>query len=600
MLDVRSGARSGTGPHGHVQPYALHHPRAFGAEPLGGDQWRFGLWSPEAREVQLDLGGARHGMVRGADGVWTLTQAAKADAPYAFVVDGQATPDPLARAQMGLDVWGPSRLVDPRRHPWRSEWGGRPWEEAVIYELHLGTFTPEGTFAAAQRRLPDLAALGVTAIEVMPVAHGPGMRGWGYDGALLFAPHPAYGTPEDMKRFVEAAQGQGLMVILDVVMNHFSPEGSDLHRIAPAMFDDGRTTPWGDAIAFEQPAVRAFFKDLVLGWITEYRLDGIRFDAVHQILDKTEPHFMIELGQALRDKDFGRPIHLILEDERNLTGLRDTGLYTAQWNDDFHHAIHALLTGEKHAHFARYAVDPVGDLVKVLAEGHGEAGQPREGLDEPRGEPSAHLPWTAFVNHNQNHDQVGNHPGGRRLITLVEDPKAAEVAHALLLTSPFVPMLWMGEEVGEEGPFHYFCDVSPELGEAIAKGRYKEFSLIDDGNEGFPEPNLPESFEQSRPFAQEGSEHARHWRELTRRLLALRHERIVPLMKSGRGGPARVERRGDKALSATWPFHDGFVVAHVNLGAPPDEPPTTTEPHDIALGDIARDPYAFVLIVSRP
>ena len=599
MLDVRSGARSGTGRHGHVQPYALHHPRAFGAEPLGGGQWRFGLWAPEAREVQLDLGGARHGMTRGTDGVWSLTQAAQADPPYAFVVDGQATPDPLARAQVGLDVWGPSRLVDPRRHAWTSDWAGRPWEEAVIYELHIGTFTPEGTFAAARARLPELAELGITAIEILPVPHGPGARGWGYDGALLAAPHPAYGTPEEMKDLVEAAQGLGLMVILDVVMNHFSPEGSDLHRIARAMFDAEATTPWGDAIDFAKPPVRRFFTDLVLGWITEYRLDGIRFDAVHQILDPTTPHFMRELGQAIRDKNWGRPIHLILEDERNLTELRDSGLYAAQWNDDFHHAIHTRLTGEDHAHLARYARDPMGDLTLALAQGQVEVGQPREGLDEPRGAPSAHLPWTAFVNHNQNHDQIGNHPGGARLLTLAE-PKAVEVAHALLLTSPFTPMLFMGEEVGETTPFHYFCDVSPELGKLVAEGRYKEFSLIDDGKAGFLDPNDPATFEASKPFGNTGSDHARHWRELTRRLLALRHERIVPLLKSGRAAPAEVQRRGEFALSATWPFRDGFIVTHVNLGGPPDDPPSVTEPNDLALGDIARDPYAITVIVSRP
>jgi malto-oligosyltrehalose trehalohydrolase len=581
-------------------PYALHHSRRWGADPLGRGLWRFALWAPEAQAVELDLRGERHAMARDSDGFWRATRVAAADAPYAFVVDGQPTPDPLARAQMGLDLWSPSRLVDPRRHAWTTEWTGRPWEEAVIYELHIGTFTPEGTFEAATRRLPDLAALGVTALEIMPVAHGPGNRGWGYDGALLFAPHPAYGTPEAMKRFTEAAQSLGLMVILDVVMNHFSPEGSDLHRIAAPMFDDSRTTPWGDAIDVSKPPVRAFFTDLVLGWLTEYRLDGIRFDAVHQVLDPTTPHFLIELGRAVRDKPWGRPIHLILEDERNLTDLRDTGLYTAQWNDDFHHALHARLTGEDHAHLARFARDPIGDLVASLAQGQVEVGQPREGLDEPRGAPSGHLPWTAFVNFLQNHDQAGNHPGGKRLLSLAADRKGVEVAYALLLAAPFTPMIWMGEEQGEETPFHYFCDVSAELGEAISKGRYKEFSLIDDGKEGFLDPNDPATFEASKPFRDEGSEQARHWRELTRRLLALRHERIVPLMKSGRAGPARVERRGDFALSVTWPFRDGFIVAHLNLGGVPDEPPTVTEPHDLALGDIAWDPYAIAIIVSRP
>ncbi len=596
MLDTTT---PGTARLPRTAPFALHHPRTWGAEPLGKGLWRFALWSPEAGSVELDLGGERHAMARGDDGFWRVTRLARADGPYAFVVDGQPTPDPLARAQMGPDIWGPSRLLDPRRHAWTTEWRGRPWEEAVILEIHIGTFTPEGTFAAAARRLPELAALGFTAIEIMPVPHGPGTRGWGYDGALLAAPHPAYGTPEDLKRLVEAAQSLGLMVILDVVMNHFSPEGSDLHRIAKAMFDADRVTPWGDAVDFTKPAVRQFFLDLVLGWITEYRLDGIRFDAVHQILDPTTPHVMVEIGQAIRGKGWGRPIHLILEDERNLTELRDTGLYAAQWNDDFHHAVHTRLTGEDHAHLARYARDPVGDLVLALGQGQVETGQPREGLDEPRGAPSEHLPPTAFINCNQNHDQIGNHPGGRRLITMA-DRKAVEVAHALLLTSPFIPMLFMGEELGEDTPFHYFCDVSPELGKLISEGRYKEFSLIDDGQEGFLDPNDPATFAASRPYRDTSSEQARHWRELTRRLLALRHERIVPLLASGRAGPGEVRRRGEFALSATWAFRDGFIVTHLNLGGPPDEPPAVTEPHDFALGDIATDPYAIAVIVSRP
>ncbi len=596
MLDDRA---SGDARIGKCAPYALHHPRAWGADPLGKGLWRFSLWSPDASSVVLDLAGERHDLARDGDGFWRVTRLARTDGPYAFVVNGQSTPDPMARAQMGTDIWGPSRLVDPRRHGWTTQWRGRPWEEAVIEEIHIGTFTAEGTFAAAAQRLPELADLGITAIEIMPVPHGPGVRGWGYDGALLAAPHPAYGTPEDMKGLVESAQSLGLMVILDVVMNHFSPEGSDMHRVAPGLFDANRVTPWGDAIDFSKPPVRQFFRDLVLGWITEYRLDGIRFDAIHQVQDPTTPHFMIELGRAIREKRWGRPIHLILEDERNLTELRDTGLYTAQWNDDFHHAVHARLTSENHAHLARYAKDPIGDLVRSLTEGHVEAGQPRDGLETPRGAPSGHLPWTAFVNFNQNHDQIGNHPGGRRLISMT-DRRGVEVAHALLLTSPFTPMLYMGEEIGEETPFHYFCDVSPELGRLVAEGRYKEFGLIDGGQQGFVEPNERSTFEASRPYRSEASEHAGYWRKLTRRLLTLRQERIVPLIKSGRAGPATVERRGEFALSATWPFRDGFIVTHLNLGGPPDEPPVVGEPHDFALGNVATDPYAITVAVRRP
>jgi malto-oligosyltrehalose trehalohydrolase len=381
-------------------------------------------------------------------------------------------------------------------------------------------------------------------------------------------------------------------------MNHFSPEGSDMHRIAPGFFDPEESSPWGAAIDFGQPAARSFFIDLCLGWITEYRLDGLRFDAIHEIRDPdSDPEFMVELARAIRSKDFGRPIHLVNEDARNVPTLIRDGLSTEQWADDFHHAMHPLLTGEGKGYLAEFAEDPVAKLTHVLAEGFA---RPGEGAPEPEeGLPVYGLPWTAFICHNQNHDQIGNRPDGGRLITLVEDERAVEVAHALLLTLPFIPMLFMGEEEGERGPFHYFCDVEEELAEAIRKGRKEQFGKMFESDD-FPDPNDPRTMEESRPFADEDSEHARRWRELTRRLLALRHERIVPLMKSGRAGPTRVERRGEFALSATWPFHAGFVVAHVNLGGPPDEPPTTTEPHDVALGDIARDPYAFALIVSRP
>jgi malto-oligosyltrehalose trehalohydrolase len=576
---------------------ALRHRRTWGAEPLGGGRWRFALWAPEAGEAALRLGGRDHAMERGGDGFWRAEAGARAGDAYAFVVDGRATPDPMARAQASLDLWGPSVLVDPGAHRWAADWRGRPWEEAVVYELHLGTFTPEGTFAAAARRLPALAELGVTAIEVMPVAHGPGRRGWGYDGALLFAPHPAYGSPEEMRAFVAAAQGCGLSVILDVVMNHFSPEGSDMHRIAPGFFAEGRDTPWGAAIDFARPAVRAFFKDLCLGWLADYRLDGIRFDAVHQILDDTDPHFMLELGRAIRAEDWGRPIHLILEDERNLPHFRDTGLYDAQWNDDFHHALHVRLTGETQKHLLRYAADPVGDLARVLAEGQCETGQPREGLDEPRGAPAGHLPWTAFVNCNQNHDQVGNHPRNARLIALAPEARAAEVAHALLLGAPFVPMLWMGEEVGSREPFFYFTDVSEALARAISEGRRREFGLKE--GESYPEPNDPDTFERSRPFRDEDGDQARHWRELTRRLLQLRRERIVPLLRSGRAHPARVERRGEGSLSAAWPFRAGTLRIHVNLGAPPDDPPPLEGPVDLALGDLAGDAWAIAIVVEH-
>lgn len=578
-------------------PDALHHPSAWGAEPQGQGLWRFALWAPGVGEVALELDGARTAMERGPDGVWRVMRPAQAGEAYGFVVDGGFTPDPFARAQAGGDIMGPSRLVDPRAYAWGGPYAGRPWEEAVLYELHVGTFTPEGTFAAAAARMADLAALGITAVEVMPVAHFPGQRGWGYDGALLAAPHPAYGTPDDMRRFVEAAQAAGIMVILDVVLNHFSPEGSDMQRVVPEMFDREESTPWGAAIAFKEPMVRAFFRDLCLLWLTEYRLDGLRLDAVHEIRDPdSETHFLVELARAVRGADLGRPLHLVTEDSRNIPDLRepDEGggkLYDAEWNDDFHHSLHCLLTDERHSYLASFAEDPTRDLVRALSEGYAEAGQPRTG--GARGAPAGHLPFTAFVNHNQNHDQTGNHPGGRRLITIAPE-EAMEVAHALLLTGPFVPMLFMGEEAGSRAPFHYFTDVDPALALLIQEGRQGEFGSAD--GEPMPNPNDLAIFVLSHPFRAADAPRAAEWRDLTRRLLAFRRERVVPLLRSGRAGPAETSRVGPAAVRAEWPFRAGRLIAQANLGTPPDVAPAGG-PHDLAIRDVARDPFAFAVSV---
>ncbi len=586
-------------------PHALHHPKALGAEPLAGRLWRFALWAPRAGRVELDLAGGRRPMARDARGTWRAEAEAADGAAYAFVVDGAPTPDPLARAQAGLDVAGPSRLVDPRRHAWATAWAGRPWEEAVLYELHVGTFTPEGTFAAAARRLPGLAALGVTAVELMPVGHFPGRRGWGYDPCLLLAPHPAYGTPEDLRRFVEEAQRLGLMVILDLVLNHVSPEGSDLHRIAPDFFDEGEHTPWGAAVAFGVPEVRQFAFDTCLAWITEYRLDGLRLDAVHQIRDPhSDVHVMVELGRRIRAVDWGRHVHLVTEDDRNIPDLREPDaaagrpLYDASWNDDSHHAMRALLTGDDHAYLKRFAADPLGDLARALAEGSVEVGQPRPGQEPgapPRGRPTAHLPPTAFVNFNQNHDQVGNRPGGLRLIDAAP-PGAAEAAHAVLLLSPYIPMLFMGEEEGERTPFHYFCDMSEELGALIRDGRRREFAVPP--GQDYPDPQALSTFEASRPFGDAGSAHAARWRDLTARLLRLRRERVVPLLRSGRAAPGEAERLGPRSLRARWRFHEGTLALQANLGTPPDGGAAIPGPHDFALGDAARDAYALAVAVS--
>lgn len=583
-----------------IAAHRLHHRRTWGAEPDRAGAWRFAIWAPSAERVSVEVAGRRVALAQAADGFHRGTARAAAGEAYLFLVDGRAVPDPAARAQSG-DVHAPSLLVDPSAHGWTVPWNGRPWHEAVICELHLGTFTPEGTFAAAAARLPELAALGFTAVELMPVGQFPGQRGWGYDGVLPFAPHPAYGTPDDMKRFVESAQALGLMVILDVIWNHFGPDGAYLHAVSPEFFDQTRHTPWGAGVDYTQPAVRDFYIDNALMWLTEYRLDGLRLDAVHQIADPSDPWLVEEIARRVRAMPMGRPIHLIAEDERNLATWRDPdrACLTAAWNDDWHHAMHCLLTGESEGYYAPFAVDPMADLCTALADGQVDQGQPRTGAP-PRGEPSGHLPWTAFVNANQTHDQIGNRAHGERLMALA-DPAGLEIAHAMLLCGPFIPMLFMGEEAGADSPFLFFCDHQGDLARLTREGRQREFV----GFAGFagdvPDPNDPVTFETSRPATSDPDRAAR-WRELTRRLLALRAERIVPLMRSGRSGPARVARTGPRSVSAEWPFAAGTLAIRANLGRPPDvlaEGQAGAEHPDLVLNDPATDVFAFAVTVRR-
>ena len=573
----------------------LHFPKTWGAEPLEDGTWSFALWAPTAEDVAVLIEGARHGMSRDADGFHRAKVPAEAGQSYLFELDGQRVPDPAARAQAGT-VHEPSRLIDPAAYRWSTEWRGRPWEEAVIYELHLGTFTPAGTFDAAAERLPELAKLGITAVELMPVAQFAGERGWGYDGVLPYAPHPAYGSPDEMKAFVEAAQGLGITVLLDVVYNHFGPDGAYLHAVSPTFFDEARHTPWGAGIDYTQGAVRRFFIENALTWLTEYRLDGLRLDAVDQIRDPSDPELLVELAREVRARDWGRPIHLTTEDNRNITRLHrpEAGLYTAEWNDDFHHCIHCLLTGESEAYYENFAVDPMADLCRSLAEGYVEQGQTRPPKGTARGEPSTVLPWTTFINFNQNHDQIGNRARGERLLTLARDPRGVQVAHAVLLMAPFTPMLFMGEEAGSTHPFQFFVDFHDELAEATRKGRASEFEEFESFTGEVPDPTDLATFEVSRPA--DGPD-AAAWRTMTRELLTLRHERIVPLVKSGQAGAPEVARTGPRSLTAHWPFRDGALSAAANFGALPDQPPPTG-PADYAWGDVAADEYAFAVRVA--
>jgi malto-oligosyltrehalose trehalohydrolase len=482
----------------------------FGAEVLGDGSVRFRLWAPAA--VRVDLCLESEGQERllemeaDADG-WLerVTGDAGPGSLYRYRIDGaRKVPDPASRYQP-QDVHGPSQVVDPAAFDWEDDaWQGRPWEEAVVYELHVGTFSPEGTFRGVGERLDYLVDLGVTAIELMPVADFPGERNWGYDGVLPFAPDATYGGPADLKALIQTAHRKGLMVFLDVVYNHFGPEGNYLHLYAPRFFTERHQTPWGDGINFDgegSRVVRDFFIYNALYWLQEYRFDGLRLDAVHAIADESKPDILMELAEAVRaGPGRERQIHLVLENDHNAARYlqrRADGAprwYTAQWNDDFHHTAHLLATGERDGYYLDYQDGPAGKLARCLAQGftyQGEASRFRGGT--PRGEPSADLPPTAFVNLLQNHDQVGNRALGERISELAS-PEALRTLSALLLLAPAPPLLFMGQELMAASPFLFFCDFGEDLAKSVTQGRRREFAHF----ERFSNPKARQSIRTIR------------------------------------------------------------------------------------------------------
>src|SRR3954471_7540785 len=463
---------------------------------------------------------------------------------YRFQIDDKAeVPDPASRFQP-QDVQGPSEVVDPTAFQWRDEnWRGRPWEEAVFYELHVGTFSPEGTFRGVEQKLDYLRDLGVTAVELMPLADFSGARNWGYDGVLPFAPDSSYGRPEDLKQLVQAAHARGLMMFLDVVYNHFGPEGNYLHLYAPQFFTNRHHTPWGDAINFdgrESRPVRDFFIHNALYWLEEYHFDGLRLDAVHSIVDSSNPNILTELAQAVRER-FGaeRFVHLVVENVNNTARYlsRDQGgsvrLYDAQWNDDIHHCVHVLLTGETDGYYSDYAPDPMRHVCRCLSEGFAYQGDYSEFHGEKRGEPSSHLPPSAFISFLQNHDQIGNRAFGERISQLA-DPHALRAAMEILLLAPPPPLLFMGEEFAAPSPFLFFCDFHGDLAAAVTNGRRSEFARFAQFNspevrESIPDPNAESTYLQSKLnwSTLRDKVHA-DWLNLYRELLAIRKSKIVP------------------------------------------------------------------------
>jgi maltooligosyltrehalose trehalohydrolase len=577
----------------------------FGANVSERNRTRFRLWAPAQSKVGLAIEGRAPLPMRPCDTGWFEVEAdCGPGTRYRYILqDGTAIPDPASRAQDG-DIHGASIVVDPHSYQWRQQqWRGRAWHETVVYELHVGLM---GGFAGAAKLLPRLSALGVTAVELMPIAEFPGARNWGYDGALPFAPEYSYGTPDDLRALIDAAHEHGLMIFLDVVYNHFGPDGNYLSLYAPEIFRADVSTPWGPAIDFRRPEVRRFFTDNALYWLIEYRFDGLRFDAVHAI---TEADWLDEMAAEVRRTVApGRQVHLVLENDDN-AAAHLAGDFDAQWNDDGHHVLHVLLTGESAGYYQDYVDAPATRLARCLKEGFIYQGEPSPHRDgKPRGTPSAELPPTAFVLFLQNHDQIGNRAFGERL-TVLADPKALEAAIALQLLCPQIPLIFMGEEEASTSPFLFFTDHNAELAEAVREGRRREFSSFPQFSDQsllakLPDPNAVATFEQSRPQSDPANAAARF--ELYRRLLDIRRSQIVPRLKGARAVASRA--LGAASVTASWRMADDSVLAIAcNLGdddvelAMPKEPllfaTSETAARSAAVGRLA--PYSTVAVLGR-
>ena len=534
----------------------------WGATVLTRERTRFALWAPDRAAVALVIDGrAPLPMAVEGDGWFAVETDAPAGTRYLFRVgEGIDVPDPASRAQSG-GVHGWSVVVDADAFRWRSDWHGRPWHEHVIQEIHVGVL---GGFRAVIAQLPAIADIGITAIELMPVAAFAGERNWGYDGVLPYAPAEAYGSPDDLRALIDAAHGAGLSVLLDVVYNHFGPDGNYLGAYASGFFHRDVATPWGGAVAVDQPAVARYFVDNALMWLEEYRIDGLRLDAVHAIANDA---FLDAMAGEIRARCGDRPVHLVLENEHNDADRLGSGRYEAQWNDDFHNVLHVLLTGETSAYYGDFADRPTERLARCLSEGFIYQGDASANLGgRLRGRPSAHLPPTAFVAFLQNHDQIGNRALGERL-TVLADHARLRAATALLLLCPQIPLLFMGDESGSETPFLFFTDFHDELADAVREGRRREFAdfaaFADEAARAtIPDPNARSTFAASRPLAGPA---APAWRDLYRRLLAARRAEIVPRLAGAQAIGARAV--GDKAVVARWSMADGAVLTLLlNLG----------------------------------
>jgi maltooligosyltrehalose trehalohydrolase len=495
---------------------------------------RFSVWAPRARRLAIRAAGRDAPLAPRARGWFEGTAPGLSDGTeYALVLDdGRVRPDPASRRQPH-GVHGSSALFDPARHAWGDAgWRGLPLEALVFYELHVGTFTREGTLDAAARRLPDLVELGITCVELMPLQPFAGDRNWGYDGVLPYAVHDGYGGPAALQRFVDRAHALGLAVCLDVVYNHLGPEGNYLSELGP-YFTSRHRTMWGDALDYDGPdaaPVRSFMIGAAVQWVRDFHVDALRLDATHAIHDASPRHLVTELRDRVVEagRAAGRAVHVVVENDRNDRGVLDPPPRgwgaSAVWADDLHHAVHALLTGERESFLADYGRPE--DVRRALAAGFAYQGEVSRYRRRPHGTDARGLAPARFVTCLQNHDQVGNRPRGERIAALVPWP-ALYPASALVLLGSGTPLLFMGEEYGETRPFQYFTSHGdPELARAVSDGRHKEF--IAKGADDVPDPQDPATFARSKLAPRRDGRHG-ELREHYRRLLALRRRHLTAI-----------------------------------------------------------------------
>lgn len=532
--------------------------RHWGADPAPGGLWRFSIHAPASALVAVEVAGRRTPLILRGDGFFRATAPARAGEAYRFLINGSPLPDPASRAQTGIRPDAPSLLIDPMDdHAWKHAFHGRPWEETVLYHLHLGTFTAEGTAAAAIPRMADLAAMGFTAILLMPAAQFPGARGWGDEAVFPTAPHPSYGTPADLRALIDAAHSAGLMVLMDLHWSRIPPEAPLRHLLPTAFAADG--TP-----DLSSTPLRHFLVDSALLWLSEYRLDGLRLADADRLQDRTAPNLLTDLAVRLHAAGFTRTIHLIAGE----TPLRPER-FTAAEAPLHRRALHALLTGED------TAPTPLLTLCDALTASPGPA---------------------APIHTLQTPASIDTRPFGERL-TRLADPRGVQVAHALLLCQPATPLVFMGDEIGERAPFHRFADLFPRRAAALHRARMVTDDPIADL---IPNPNDRATFAASRPFRR-AVQDAPGWQSLTTGLLTFRRTELLPLLASGAAGLPRARATGPASLIAEWPYRDGTLRIAASFGqAPQDDPPEFLRPPRLCLGHAARDPFAFALWIERP